>query len=228
MAADPTPEPKETARGGAALAFIRALFRMRSDRSPARVGLVAISFVALFGVIGGRLVALAVWPEQPGGVRKASSSEISVARPDILDRNGEVMATDVRVVSVFADPRKVYEKDEAVELLTAVLPDLDARELREKLGTKKGFVWVKREVTPRQMAEVHRLGIPGVGFLPENKRIYPNDVAGAHVLGFANLDNQGIAGLEKYIDRQGLLDLNGAGMVASGAELKPLEMALDQ
>ena len=94
-----------------------------------------------------------------------------------------------------------------------MLPDLDARELRDKLGdaAEKGFVWVKREITPRQQAEVHRLGIPGVGFLPENKRIYPNGVAGAHVLGFANIDNVGIAGIEKYIDGQGLQDLNGAG-----------------
>ena len=58
---------------------------------------------------------------------------------------------------------------------------------------------------------MHRLGIPGVGFLPENKRVYPNGVAAAHVLGFANIDNVGIAGIEKYIDSQGLQDLNGAG-----------------
>jgi cell division protein FtsI (penicillin-binding protein 3) len=220
--AEPASSPR-TARWQIA----QTLFRMRPDRSTARVGFVALGFVALFGIIGGRLVALAVWPEQPEGARKASSSEISAARPDILDRNGEVMATDVRMVSVFADPRKVFDKDEAVELLTAVLPDLDARDLREKLGAKKGFVWIKREVTPRQMAEVHRLGIPGIGFLPENKRIYPNGVAGAHVIGFANLDNQGIAGLEKHIDKQGLVDLHGAGIGASGAELRPVQLSLD-
>ena len=84
-----------------------------------------------------------------------------------------MLATDVKMVSVFAEPRNIIDKDEAVELLTAVLPDLDATDLRDKLGTKKGFVWVKREITPRQQAEVHRLGIPGVGFLPENKRVYP-------------------------------------------------------
>ena len=127
-----------------------------------------------------------------------------------------MLATDIKVVSVFAEPRKLVDKDEAVELLTAVLPDLDARELREKLGgARKGFIWIKREITPRQQAEVHRLGIPGVGFLPENKRIYPNGVAGAHVLGFANIDNAGIAGIEKYIDSQGLQDLNGVGFADS-------------
>jgi cell division protein FtsI (penicillin-binding protein 3) len=131
------------------------------------------------------------------------------------------------VVSVFAEPRNIVDKDEAVELLTAVLPDLDARDLRDKLGTKKGFVWVKREITPRQQAEVHRLGIPGVGFLPENKRIYPNGTAAAHVLGFANIDNVGIAGMEKYIDGQGLQDLNGAGFNIDSTDLKPVQLSID-
>ena len=172
-------------------------------------------------------MVLAVAPEQPGGIRRATSSEISAARPDIIDRNGETLATDVKTVSVFAEPRNVLDKDEAVELLTAVLPDLDARELRERLNTRRGFIWVKREITPRQQAEVHRLGIPGVGFLPENKRVYPNGVAAAHVLGFANIDNVGIAGIEKYIDAQGLQDLNGAGFAVQSADLKPIALSID-
>ncbi len=170
---------------------------------------------------------LAVARDPGSEVRRATSSEISAARPDIVDRNGEVLATDVKMVSVFAEPRNIIDKDEAVELLTAVLPDLDARELRDKLGTKKGFVWVKREITPRQQAEVHRLGIPGVGFLPENKRVYPNAHAAAHVLGFANVDNVGIAGIEKYIDGQGLQDLNGAGFNISAEDLKPVQLSID-
>jgi cell division protein FtsI (penicillin-binding protein 3) len=86
---------------------------------------------------------------------------------------------------------------------------------------------VKREITPRQQAEVHRLGIPGVGFLPENKRVYPNAEAAAHVLGFANVDNVGIAGIEKYIDSMGLQDLNGAGFNISAADLKPIQLSID-
>ena len=209
------------------LGHARELFRLRHDKSTSRVGLAAACFVGLFSLIGGRLVYLAVTSENTSEVRRAASSEISAARPDIVDRNGEVLATDVKMVSVFAEPRNIIDKDEAVELLTAVLPDLDATDLRNKLGTKKGFVWVKREITPRQQAEVHRLGIPGVGFLPENKRVYPNAEAAAHVLGFANVDNVGIAGIEKYIDSMGLQDLNGAGFNISAADLKPIQLSLD-
>jgi cell division protein FtsI (penicillin-binding protein 3) len=207
--------------------LLRGLFRLRVDQSTARVGLGAFCFTILFSVIAGRLVMLAVVKDPGSEMRRATSSEISAARPDIVDRNGEVLATDVKMVSVFAEPRNIIDKDEAVELLTAVLPDLNARELRDKLGTRKGFVWVKREITPRQQAEVHRLGIPGVGFLPENKRIYPNAHAAAHVLGFANVDNVGIAGIEKYIDGQGLQDLNGAGFNISAEDLKPVQLSID-
>ncbi|WP_210484974.1 peptidoglycan D,D-transpeptidase FtsI family protein [Microvirga antarctica] len=228
-----TPQPDtelpstETKPRSGLLRHVRELFRMRVDKSTARVGLAAICFTGLFGVIGGRLIYLAVTSDASSEMRRVTSSEISAARPDIVDRNGEILATDVKMVSVFAEPRNIIDKDEAVELLTAVLPDIDATDLRNKLGTKKGFVWVKREITPRQQAEVHRLGIPGIGFLPENKRIYPNAEAAAHVLGFANVDNVGIAGMEKYIDSQGLQDLNGAGFNITSADLKPVELSID-
>lgn len=209
------------------LAWLRDVFRMSGEKSQPRVGLVILGFSALFIAITGRLVMLAALPNEQVGLRRATSNAISAARPDITDRNGEMMATDIRTVSVFAEPRKILDKDEATELLTAVLPDLDAKDLRDKLGTKKGFVWVKREITPRQQAEVHRLGIPGVGFVPENKRVYPNGTAAAHVLGFANIDNVGIAGIEKYIDSQGLQDLNGAGLATEASDLKPVQLSID-
>lgn len=207
--------------------LLRDIFRMSGEKSGPRVGLVILGFSALFLAITGRLVALAAFPNEQVGLRRATSNAISAARPDIVDRNGTVMATDIRTVSVFAEPRKILDKDEATELLTAVLPDLNAKELRDKLGTKRGFVWVKREITPRQQAEVHRLGIPGVGFVPENKRVYPNGPAAAHVLGFANVDNVGIAGIEKYIDSQGLQDLNGAGLATQASDLKPVALSID-
>lgn len=208
-------------------AWLRDIFRMSGEKSEPRVGLVILGFSALFLAIGGRLVMLGAFPNEQVGLRRATSTATSAARPDITDRNGVQLATDIRTVSVFAEPRKILDKDEATELLTAVLPDLNAKELRDKLGTKKGFVWVKREITPRQQAEVHRLGIPGVGFVPENKRVYPNGPAAAHVLGFANVDNVGIAGIEKYIDSQGLQDLNGAGFAVQASDLKPVALSID-
>ncbi len=230
-----TPEPHaETAADPAAPStgprmrgLLRNLMRTRLDKSRSRLRLLGLAFIGVFGLISGKLVYMGLKPDTSQNLRSAASEAVSGARPDILDRNGEVLATDIKTMSVFAEPRRIVDKDEAVELLTAVLPDVDARDLRERLGSRKGFVWVKRGVTPSQQAEVYHLGLPGVGFLPENRRVYPNGPIAAHVLGFTNLDNQGIAGIEKYIDGQGLADLHGAGFKLTADDLKPITLSID-
>lgn len=225
----PAPEAVQPARstGQRIGGFIRSLFSMSRDKSQPRVGLLILCFAGLFMTLSGRLVYLAVQPDEPVGLRRATADATSAARPDILDRNGEVLATDIRSVSVFAEPRKILDKDEAVELLSAVLPDINAKDLRDRFERRRGFVWVKREITPRQQAEVHRLGLPGIGFVPENKRVYPNGHAAAHVLGFANIDNIGIAGIEKYIDTKGLINPKGAGFNAELTDLPPVRLSID-
>src|SRR3974390_3848950 len=149
-----------------------------------------------------------------------------MTRTYILIRNDQILATDVKTPSLFAEPRKLIDVDEAEELLTAVLPDLDASEVRDRLSSKRGFVWLKREITAKQQQEIHRLGIPGVGFLTENKRVYPNGPIGSHEIGHVNIDNQGIAGIEKWLDGQGLAALHMAGL-ASDRLQKPVDLALD-
>ncbi len=206
--------------------FARAAFSTNLASSTSRMRLVALLFLGIYGVIGGRLVFLGFRPD-PANLRRAAAEAVAAARPDLLDRNGEILATDVKTMSVFAEPRRLIDKDEATELLTAALPQVDARELRERLASKKGFVWVKREVTPHQRDEVFHLGLPGVGLIAENKRVYPNGPIGAHVLGFANVDNIGIAGMEKFVDGQGLADLHGAGFSMTAEELSPITLSLD-
>jgi len=209
------------------LGLIRSLFTLRGEKLPARLILAALAFGGLYIALGARIVHLQVKTDEPATASRMAGSSIMTARPQIVDRNGFVMATDVKTVSVYADPRKVIDKDEAAELLNAVFPELDGNELRDKLSRRNAFVWIKREITPRQQQDVHRLGIPGIGFLPENKRVYPAVQVGAHVIGSANIDNQGIAGIEKYIDGQGLNDLRGVGLGLNAADLKPVELALD-
>ena len=206
--------------------FLKHMFSTRFAASAPRMRFAALGFLVLYGAICGRLIYLGFKPD-PATSRRAAAQAVSASRPDIVDRNGEVLASDVKVMSVFAEPRRLIDKDEATELLTAVLPDIDSRDLRERLGAKKGFVWVKREVTSHQRDEVFHLGLPGVGLIAENKRVYPNGPIGAHVLGFANIDNAGIAGIEKYIDGQGLADLHNMGFAATPGDLKPIALSLD-
>ena len=198
----------------------------RSAKARARVGLAITAFAAVYGIIALRLVIFAVAPEGHVARRMGNQDAVATARPDILDRNGQVLATDVRMPSLFGEPRKIIDVDEATELLTAVLPDLDAGEVRERLGSKRGFVWLKREIKPQQQQDIHRLGIPGIGFLSENKRVYPNGAEVSHLIGHVNIDNQGIAGIEKWLDGRGLADLHRAGF-ASDRQQTPIELAID-
>src|SRR5262245_8644700 len=87
-------------------------------KARARVGLAIVAFVAVYAVIGARLVVFAVAPESHFSRRAASKDAVATARPDILDRNGMILATDVRAPSLFAEPRKIIDVDEGVELLT--------------------------------------------------------------------------------------------------------------
>lgn len=198
----------------------------RAAKTRARLGFAIAVFALGYAVIAGRLVMFAAVPGDHLARRSIAVDAVATARPDILDRNGEILAIDVRVPSLYAEPHRIIDIDEAVELLTAVLPDLDAAELRERLSSKRRFVWLKREITPQQRMAIHRLGLPGLGFMAENKRVYPNGVAAAHVIGHVNIDNQGIAGIEKWLDRTGLADLHEAGL-ASDRLQKPVEIAID-
>jgi cell division protein FtsI (penicillin-binding protein 3) len=198
----------------------------RAAKARARVGLVIVAFAIVYAIIAGRLVMFAVVGDSHGARRAAAQDAIATARPDIVDRNGEVLATDVKAPSLFGEPRRIIDKDEAIELLTATMPDLDTAEVRERLSSRKGFVWLKREITPLQQQEIHRLGIPGIGFLRENKRVYPSGPAVSHVIGLVNTDNQGIAGIEKWLDTNGLADLHRAGFATDRLQ-KPVELAVD-
>jgi cell division protein FtsI (penicillin-binding protein 3) len=198
----------------------------RAAKARARVGFAMLAFAAIYAVIGGRLVMFALGADNHAARRTAAQDAIATARPDIVDRNGEVLATDIKSPSLFGEPRRIIDKDEAVELLTATLPDLDTGEVRERLSSKKGFVWLKREITPKQQQEVHRLGIPGIGFLRENKRVYPTGNEVAHLIGLVNIDNQGIAGMEKWLDNNGLADLHRAGFATDRLQ-RPVELSVD-
>jgi hypothetical protein len=203
----------------------RLLYRGAKARR-ARVGLAIIAFAAVYSIIAVRLVMFAVVSDSRAAHRVVSGDAIATARPDILDRNGEVLATDVRVPSLYGEPRRLIDVDEAVELLTADLPDLDATELRERLSSKRGFVWLKRDITPEQQREIYRQGLPGIGFLNENKRDYPNGAEVSHLLGHVNIDNQGIAGIEKWLDGQGLAALHMAGLATDRLQT-PVQLAVD-
>jgi cell division protein FtsI (penicillin-binding protein 3) len=210
--------------------FVRSVFYGnkvdRGAKARARVGLAIVAFAALYFIIALRLIIFGILSDGRTVHRVGGGDAIATARPDILDRNGEVLATDVRVPSLYSEPRRLIDVDEAVELLTADLPDLDATELRERLSSKRGFVWLKRDITAEQQRAIYKQGLPGIGFLNENKRDYPSGPEVSHVIGHVNIDNQGIAGMEKWLDGHGLAALHMAGLATDRLQ-NPVELAVD-
>jgi cell division protein FtsI (penicillin-binding protein 3) len=192
----------------------------------ARIVFLLLAFACVYGVIAARLVWLGVAPDASASQKARAAEAVAQARPDVFDRKGRLIATDVRTPSLFAEPHRIIDVDEATDLLLKTLPDLDRAELRARLSSKRYFAWLRREITPEQQRKIYRLGLPGIGFLKEYKRVYPNGPLAAHVLGQVNVDNQGILGFEKWIDSGGLSALHRAGF-ATNHNLAPVEIALD-
>ncbi len=127
-------------------------------------------------------------------------TQYAQSRPDLVDRNGRMLASDIRVYWLYADPGRIINADEVFEKLSRVLSRGDLIGLRGKLTSKRRFEWIKRGLTPRQAQAIHSLGLPGLTLIDEPQRAYPVGRIAAHVLGHTNVDNKGIAGIERYID----------------------------
>ncbi|MGB6968699.1 MAG: penicillin-binding protein 2 [Methyloceanibacter sp.] len=168
-------------------------------KSRRRYRLACLGFALGFLLIGGRLVSLGFDDVAPGagGLHDISTT---VHRPDILDRNGRLLATDIKGATLYADPARVIDRDELVEQVASVLPDINTAELRQRLKQGRRFVSIRRELTPKQQGEIYELGQPGLGFIEEYRRVYPVGATACHVVGHVNVDNKGLAGIEKFVD----------------------------
>lgn len=186
-------------------------FTLRSRAHSRRVRIICImaAFAAIFSGIFLRLVQLGMEQEASLGI-SITYDRAPGGRPAIVDRNGELLATDIPIASLFIEPRSIPDLDEAVEKLTGLFPELDARELHSRLHSKDAFTWIKRQITPDKQQAVIDSGLAAIGFRPENRRLYPNGSLAAHILGAVDIDNRGIAGIEKWIDANWLADLRGA------------------
>ncbi len=196
------------------------------DSSRLRIRIVAIGFALVYSVICGRLVLLGFEDTDARARAGNPAAAIAATRPDLTDRNGEILATDITTASLYAEPRNIIDADEAAEAIVSVFPEIDTTGLRHRLETDAGFIWIKRELTPEQQEAIHRLGIPGVGFISESRRFYPGGSTVSHIVGHVNVDNQGIAGIEKFVDDQGLSDLHDAGF-ALGGDVAPIALSVD-
>ncbi|MEL6094054.1 peptidoglycan D,D-transpeptidase FtsI family protein [Bartonella schoenbuchensis] len=184
-----------------------------------------LCFLILYGIMAKCLISYGLQGGQIEEAKGPGALQLA-ARPDIIDRNGRLLATDIETYSLFAEPHRIIDIDETIELISTVLPQLNWQETYKHLKRKSRFSWIQRGLTPTQKAQIMALGIPGIGFRIEVRRFYPGGPIASHILGMVNVDNQGIAGIEKYIDDTGLSVLRDAGL-ATEALLKPVQLSID-
>jgi cell division protein FtsI (penicillin-binding protein 3) len=195
--------------------------RAALETSRRRLLVAAGGFAGLFAALGAKLTdATILSPVKPPPIPRqaAANPALAAVRPRamIVDRNNEILAVSLPTAAVYADPRQMMDRAEAVRRLQTVLPSLDGQSLlAELMAPGRSFVYIAREVGPEQELHINDLGIPGVGFLPAQARHYPLGRTAAHVLGAVDIDGHGIAGIEKSQNRRLAEDPN------------PLRLSLD-
>jgi cell division protein FtsI (penicillin-binding protein 3) len=178
-----------------------------------RLKLVGVLFAIAFTSISLRLVDMVEWPaatrppQAVTAVPPGGAAPIGIRRPalvagraDIVDRNGTVLATNLQVPAVSADPSLFADKALVARKLAAILAGVDAGELQKRFESGRRFAWVKHRITPEEQEAILELGMPGVGFRAAEHRVYPKQNLASHVLGFVDIDSRGLAGIERSLD----------------------------
>ncbi len=187
---------------------------------------VALGLALVFAGIGVQILRLALSSGRGEARIQAADTVVRVqARPDILDARGQIIATDVASPSLYADPALLLDIDEVIEKLLVALPGLDEPDLRRMLSDRgRRFTWIRRGLTPVEAQRVHELGLPGLAFRREPKRVYPAGRAIGHLVGHVNVDNRGVAGIERHVDEVMGID---ASLGGGPSRLQPVRLSLD-
>jgi len=148
-------------------------------------------------------------------ITSAPEEPKNTMRADIIDRNGVMLATTLKTVSMFADTRFISDPTASAKALNKIFPDTSYGEFLQKLQSGKSFVWLKRNLTPDEQKRVLKIGEPGLAFEQSARRYYPQEGLAGHLLGYTSVDNSGLYGVERSFD----------GYLAEGD--KPLRLSID-
>lgn len=194
-------------------------FGDRVEAAPARnrVRFLAIGMLAVLLLLAGRAVQLAFAGDPTVGPHRIAVAAIS--RADLLDRNGVLLATTVRAFALTAQPDRVWNAHETAARLVQLFPDMDRAATERRLSDHEHrLVYLRRGLTPNQRAAVLSLGLGGIGFETEDRRVYPNGPLAAQALGFTDVDLRPLAGVERGLD---------AIIRQNGAEGRPVRLSID-
>lgn len=183
--------------------------RTALEQARARLAVGAGLFGVLFAALALRLADVTViGPAETrrsaaiiaGPAAAATVREPRAERADIVDRNGVLLATSLATAGLYANPREITYPDQVARRLAEVLPGIDVAALTERLTGERQFVWIRRQISPREQDAINRLGLEGIHFQRTERRVYPQGRTAVHILGGTDIDGHGIAGVERFFD----------------------------
>ena len=172
---------------------------------------ICILFVLLIEII--RILELSIVSGFSEQTTEYEDDITHTQRKNITDRNGVIIAANIPTASAYIYPKHFREESLERVLRYSSTPNDDFKKHYYK---NKNFVWLKRHLSPKKQQEIHNLGLPGIYFIDDQKRIYPHNNLFSHVIGTVDIDNKGISGIESYIDK-----------VADTVSKKQLQTSLD-
>ncbi len=166
-----------------------------------RIGMCAIVFCAAYGLLAMRLAFVSLGGADASPQFAANATPESTPRPEIVDRNGVILATNLPMIALEVAGREVWDPTETSTALSKAFPEIDRRALEKKLREGR-YVEVIAAMTPEQQEKAFALGLPGVKFSTRTKRFYPQGALAAHVVGHTELGKGGVMGLEGTLERE--------------------------
>lgn len=136
------------------------------------------------------------WYKERAKTQQLKKEIIPVKRGVIFDRRGRELAVNIDTESIFINPREIKSPEYVASTLSRLV-GYKKEELLKKVSENKRFIWIQRQKDLAFTSKIKELNIEGVGFMPETKRYYPKGVLAAHIIGYVDIDNKGLEGVEK-------------------------------
>ena len=173
------------------------------ERARGRLLATGVVFLLCFGALIVRTLDVAVIGAPVGTTGAGGVAAFNPAgRADIVDRNGVLLASNLPTHTLYVEPGKIFDREEALAALGRVFPDLDLERAASLIASGRKTALLRHNLTPEQSHAINRLGVPGLWLERQEQRFYPQGRLFAHAVGFTDVDNRGLAGVEKAVDEE--------------------------
>ncbi|MCK4797236.1 MAG: PASTA domain-containing protein [Spirochaetes bacterium] len=173
--------------------------------------------------IGIRIIYLS--SKKPEEYNILEKGEFTIKRGEILDRNNRLLAISDELESVYANPKEIKSLDITSKKLSQIL-NISQKSIIKKLKQNKSFVWIKRQITPKQANIIKFQKINGIKLKKEYKRFYPNKNLASHILGFCDIDSTGVEGIEKSMDSYLISNISDQNLMEKNTKLEGLNITI--